>query len=344
MKTIQIEGGRSLSRIEVGSGICDIERLLENRRAVIVTDRHLYAEYSSLFGDIPAILMGCGEGEKTLKTLENLVSRLLELSADRKTFILGFGGGIVCDVAGFLASSYMRGVDFGFVSTSLLSMVDASVGGKNGVNCAGFKNIVGSFNQPEFVCCDIDLLSTLPGDELCSGFAEIVKHCLIADEPMLTWLEQNAAKALALDPYVMEKLVLHSVGIKAAVVNRDEKESGERRTLNLGHTFGHALEACGAFSRHGEAVSAGIMVAAGLSRSAGYLNEADLLRIKRVLSSLNLPVAVPDVGESVFRAMYSDKKREGDNIHAVLLKRLGEAVVEEVPMKAFEDAVRRCVN
>ena len=237
----------------------------------------------------------------------------------------------------------MRGVDFGFVSTSLLSMVDASVGGKNGVNCGGFKNIVGTFTQPSFVCCDIEMLKTLPPEEVCCGFGEIVKHCLIADEPMLTWLEEHAAEAVALDGDVIERLVSHSVATKASVVNRDEKESGERRKLNFGHTFGHALEACGVVHRHGEAVSLGMMVATRLSEQRGLISQSDVERVERILEALSLPTRLPDVDDAVFRAMYSDKKREGDRLHAVLLKRIGEALVEEVAMVDFERAVRATV-
>ncbi len=333
-------GPARVSRIEVGRGICDLDRLLGDRRAIIVTDNNLKSHYGDLFGDRPTLVMGCGEGEKSLATLDSLVKGLLELSADRKSFILGFGGGIVCDVAGFLASSYMRGVDFGFVSTSLLSMVDASVGGKNGVNCGGFKNIFGSFNQPQFVCCDIDMLATLPPQELCSGFAEVVKHCLIADEPMLGWLEEHAAEALSLDGEILEALVSHSVETKAAVVNRDEREAGERRKLNFGHTFGHALEACGVFKRHGEAVAVGMMVAARLSQRRGYLAEQDVTRIERVLRALKLPTQVPEVSDAVIAAMSHDKKCEEGMLNAVLLLRIGEAVVEKVMLTDFEEAVR----
>lgn len=343
MKVIDIKGASGSSRIEVGNHICDVARLLDGRDAVVVTDDNLEQHYGHLFGELPVLKVGCGEGHKNLKTLDRLVQGLLEIGAHRKTVLLGVGGGIVCDVAGFLASTYMRGIDFGFVSTSLLSMVDASVGGKNGVNSGGYKNIVGTFSQPQFVCCDIALLKTLPTEELCCGFAEIVKHCLIADAEMFEWLDRHADAALALDDAVLQRLVAHSVETKAAVVNRDEKETGERRKLNFGHTVGHALEACGVVSRHGEAVALGMMVSAKLSEQSGLLDDVAVARIECLLEKLSLPTSLSHIGDDVFRAMHSDKKREGASLHAVLLQEIGSAVLRDVPMVEFEAAVRSLV-
>ena len=261
---------------------------------------------------------------------------MLELNADRKTFILGIGGGIVCDVAGFAASVFMRGLKFGFISTTLLSQVDASVGGKNGVNFEDYKNIVGLFNQPEFVICDPSVLKTLNRSEISNGLAEIVKHALIADAEMLDYLEQNISGLLNLDENVINHVVTRSVEIKSAMVNLDEKEQGERRKLNFGHTFGHAIEKVAKIS-HGNAVSLGMVIAARYSHERGFLDKSDFDKIINLLKKLELPVVIDFDNNQILEALFKDKKREGSIIHFVLLKKIGQAIVEELPI----DVVRK---
>jgi 3-dehydroquinate synthase len=209
-----------------------------------------------------------------LETVTTIFNQLVDMEVDRSTLILGIGGGIVCDIAGFVASTYMRGTPFGFVSTTLLSQVDASVGGKNGVNFGGYKNMVGVFNQPEFVVCDMMLLKTLPFREIQCGFAEIIKHGAIADHRMLDFIENHRDAALDLESRIVEHLVYRSVEIKAGVVTRDEREKGERRKLNFGHTFGHAIEKLTGIP-HGEAVGIGMVMAAALSVKKGLLSPVD---------------------------------------------------------------------
>jgi 3-dehydroquinate synthase len=242
---------------------------------------------------------------------------------------------VVCDVAGFVASTYMRGLRFGFVATSLLAQVDASVGGKNGVNLGGFKNLVGTFNQPEFVLCDLRLLNSLPEAEVANGMAEIVKHALIADAGLFAFLEERAEQALALDPATIERLVADSVAIKAGVVGRDEREAGERRKLNFGHTFGHALEKVGRLS-HGEAVSIGMVVAAGLSAKLGRLPAAAYQRMIALLRRLRLPISTAADPGRLLEAVRRDKKRAAARIHFVLLDDIGHASVEEVDIRELE--------
>ena len=226
---------------------------------------------------------------RSLDTLSYIYNGLLHHNADRNSFIVAVGGGIVCDVAGFAASTYMRGILFGFVSTTLLSQVDASVGGKNGVNFSGYKNMIGTFNQPRFVLCDTSMIQTLPDREFISGFAEIVKSAVIRDAKLFAYLEQNAEKAVARDPEVIQQLVVESVKIKADVVERDEREQGERRILNFGHTFGHAVEVLTGVS-HGEAVSIGMMIAARRSATECGFPQSQVDRLERLLLRLGLPV------------------------------------------------------
>jgi len=259
----------------------------------------------------------------------------VSLGADRSTFVVGIGGGIVCDVTGFAASTYMRGLRFGFVPTTLLSQVDASVGGKNGVNLGGFKNMVGTFVQPEFVLCDPRVLQTLPRTELVQGFAEIVKAGAIRDAALFDYLEQHAVAALNGDEQALEHIILQSVRMKAGVVERDEHEQGERRVLNFGHTFGHAIEKL-TKRPHGEAVSIGMAMAARISVRLGMLDAGDALRLNSLLQALSLPVETCLPVSALFEALKKDKKKEGDALHLVLLRALGHADVQSVPVSEVE--------
>jgi 3-dehydroquinate synthase len=251
---------------------------------------------------------------------------------------VGIGGGIVCDITGYVASTYLRGIGFGYVATSLLAQVDASVGGKTGVNHKGFKNMIGTFNQPEFVLCDLELLSTLPEEERWCGFAEIIKHGAIADTGLFDYLESNAERALELDKEVIEKLVYDSIRIKARVVNEDEKEKGERRKLNFGHTFGHALQKV-AEVNHGAGVSAGMVIASDLSVKMGLLKKPSHERLRSLIAKYKLPVEISAKTEELLAAIRMDKKRQDLNIHFVFLKTIGQSVVEEVSLDDLEKAL-----
>lgn len=331
MTIIEINGSSGCSRLLIGESLTNFRNYLPGNRTVIITDQLVNELYGQHWKEFPLIVIGQGESIKKLETAEMIIQKLLELNADRSTFILGIGGGIVCDVTGFVASVFMRGLRFGFISTTLLSQVDASVGGKNGVNFDGFKNIVGVFNQPEFVICDPAMLKTLERSEVSNGLAEIVKHALIADKAMFEYLEQNAESVMSLREEAIEYLVLRSVEIKSAIVNRDEKETGERRNLNFGHTFGHAIEKIAGIS-HGNAVSIGMVIAARFSKEKGYLSKFDFDRIINLLAKLKLPVNQSLQPNLIYEALAKDKKRADSSIHFILLKRIGEAVVEELPM------------
>lgn len=335
MRVVEIEGLSGRSSILVGERLENLSRRLPQGRVIIITDANLLRLYREELPPLPVLSIGCGESVKTLETVKDLYEILVDLEADRSTFILGVGGGVVCDVAGFVASTYLRGLRFGFVATTLLAQVDASVGGKNGVNLGGYKNLVGAFRQPEFVLCDMRFLNTLPEAEVVNGMAEIVKHALIADAGMFAFLEDHAEDALGLDPATLEKLVGDSVVIKAGVVGRDEHETGERRTLNFGHTFGHALEKVGELS-HGEAVSVGMALAAGLSVRRRRLPAAAHDRIIALLRRLRLPVSADVDHRRVLQTLRKDKKREASRIRFVLLEDIGQARVEEIEIQELE--------
>jgi 3-dehydroquinate synthase len=262
----------------------------------------------------------------------------VEFSADRSTFVIGIGGGVVCDICGFVASTYMRGMRFAYIPTTLLAQVDASVGGKTGVNLGGYKNLVGVFSQPEFVLCDFDLLKTLPAAEMLSGFAEIVKHAAIADGQLFDFLEQNYEEAIKLDPAVIEKLVYESLVIKSTIVNADEREEGERRKLNFGHTFGHAIEKAAGVT-HGEAVSAGMVMASALSVEKGFLTGGEHQRLKTLLQKIGLPTGLRVNMESVLDALGKDKKRAGETVHFVLLNAIGKAIVTEISLNELRESI-----
>lgn len=339
MKILKVRGSTRESAIYVGETLRNISGYIPVERTVIITDSNVAAHYLGDFPPCPVITIGVGEKIKTLETVKEIFARLLEFGTQRSSFILGIGGGIVCDITGFVASTYLRGVRFGFVSTTLLSQVDASVGGKNGVNFEGYKNMVGVFNQPEFVICDMELLKTLPENELVNGFGEIVKHAAIGNKNMFAYIEDQCDKALALNPEVIEKLVYDSVVIKSGVVNRDEKETGERRKLNFGHTFGHAIEKT-IQAPHGEAISVGMVFAAALSVKRGLLSQKNADRLTGLLEKLKLPASFDINMDDVLDALGKDKKREGDSIHFILLEDIGKAVIQEIPIKEIETVLK----
>lgn len=254
---------RERSRVYVGPVGDLLTGALPEGRVVVVTDATVERFFAPLLAPYERLLVGQGEASKTLRTVGELYERLIDLGADRSTFILGVGGGIVTDVAGFVASTYMRGLRFGFVATTLLAQVDASVGGKNGVNVAGYKNMAGCFAQPDFVVCDPAMLCTLPDREFRAGLAEMVKAALIADGDLFAALERSSFAALREAPEQLRDLITAAIRVKADIVGRDERERGERRKLNLGHTLAHAIEKCSDRMNHGEAVAVGIALMAG---------------------------------------------------------------------------------
>jgi len=342
MKTIEIHGRSGASTILVGEAIGSIERYVPLDKTVMITDVTIMRHYQDILPPCPVIQLETGEKAKTLETVKDVCLRLMEIGADRSSFILGIGGGVVTDIAGFVASIYMRGIRFGFVSTTLLGQADAGIGGKNGVNLAGYKNMVGVFNQPQFVICDLSLLKTLPQKDLLCGFAEIVKHAVIQDPQLFSYLEAHYDRGLSLDPEVLERVVCDSITIKSSIVNRDEQEGGERRKLNFGHTFGHAIEKLSGIS-HGEAVSIGMAIASRLSHKRGTSAREAVERIESLLTKLGLPIRSHCAGEELLEAIRKDKKQQSDSIHFVLLKAVGDAFVEQMPIDELEDAIDGCL-
>jgi 3-dehydroquinate synthase len=339
MYTINIKTDTGESDVYLGEKLGNLGKYIpEGKKVVVLTDENILKYYSGYLKDFPIVQLGLGEKNKTLQTLEKIFEEFIRLEIDRSSFIVAIGGGIVCDVAGFAASTFMRGLKFGFVSTTLLSQVDASVGGKNGVNFQGYKNMIGVFNQPQFVICDVAMFKTLDPKEFISGFAEVVKSAAIRDNALLDYLEANYSRALDYDGEVLEKIIYESVKIKAKVVQNDEKEKGERRILNFGHTFAHSIEK-NLGILHGEAVSIGMVLATEASVKLGLLSLPEADRIKKILGNYKLPVKLDLEKDKIYNALLKDKKREGDFINLVLLHGLGNAVVQKVSIKDMEEIV-----
>ena len=275
-----------------------------------------------------------GESFKDWQHLQLIFDELLAHGADRQSMIVALGGGVVGDMAGFGAASFMRGIRFIQVPTTLLAQVDSSVGGKTGINHPLGKNMIGAFHQPVAVIADLNTLRTLPHRELSAGLAEVIKHGAIADADFLDWIEANTGALLACDTNAMAHAVLRSCEIKSAVVSADEREGGIRATLNFGHTFGHAIESGLGYGEwlHGEAVGCGMVMAADLSARLGQIGQADAQRLKRIIASMHLPIAPPKLGSQRFmELMQVDKKTEAGQIRYITLGSIGAARIQQVP-------------
>ena len=338
METVTINTNSGQSNILIGESLQNLQRYVPAVRPIIITDVNIGKLYHLDSMAAEVIVIGTGEEIKTLATVEDIYSQLISWGADRSAFIVGIGGGIVCDIAGFVASTYLRGVRFGFVATTLLAQVDAAIGGKNGVNFERYKNMVGLFQQPEFVICDPEVLKTLPQKEIACGLAEIVKHAAIADPDLFAYLERHAEDILELESRAVKKVVSASVRIKASIIRRDETEKGERRILNFGHTFGHAIEFATGVP-HGEAVSLGMVYASNLSFKRGLLTDAENQRLRVLLNDLHLPTRFNSKTEGVAEAIGKDKKRADVRIHFVLLNGIGNAVVEQIAVEELKETL-----
>jgi len=338
MDTFKVTGQTGVSEIILGTSIDEIGRFCKNKKIFIITDNNVRAIYENIFPSGEIIEIGTGEDIKTFETALYIYERLLSFEADRSSFITGIGGGIVCDITGFVASTYMRGIPFGFIPTTLLAQVDASIGGKNGVNFKKYKNIIGVFKQPEFVLCNINFLKTLPKTELLCGFAEIIKHAAIKDISYFEYLEENLDNIMSLRVPEIEEVISRSISIKTDIVNSDERESFERKKLNFGHTFGHAIEK---FSRlpHGQAVSAGMVMANNISLSTGILSLKEGERFKNLLRRFNLPVEIELNRDIIFDAIKKDKKRNSDTIDFILLEKIGSSMVVSIKIEELEHFV-----
>ena len=321
---------RGESRLYVGSAAELLGDLLAGEDAYLITDEQIAQLYPDLLGHLPRIVISGGEEHKSLATIEQIHRRLIEHGADRRSFVVGLGGGIVTDMAGFAASTYMRGIRFGFVSTTLLGQVDASIGGKNGVNVGGYKNMAGTFNQPSFVVLDPAFLATLPDREFRAGLAEVIKSAIIDDKSLFDLLEKHTLEGLRSDLELLGRVVRRAVGVKVRIVERDLRESGDRRLLNLGHTLAHAIEKCSQAMNHGEAVAVGLKLVSEAAQRMGLLAKSDATRIGALLDRYQFRVEPPVEVARLVGEMVKDKKSVGAQIDLILPCTIGHCRVERV--------------
>jgi 3-dehydroquinate synthase len=344
--------------IHIGAGLLDVAELfaphLDGKRAAIVTNpvvaplylARVHRALERAGAQAIEIVVPDGEPAKSWQTLDRVIDALLEARCDRATLLVALGGGVIGDLAGFTAAVYQRGVPYVQVPTTLLAQVDSSVGGKTAVNHARGKNMVGAFYQPRAVISDVAALNTLPDRELRAGIAEVIKHGLILDAAFVDWLEANMARLLVRDAEALSYAVRRCCELKASVVEQDEREAGLRAILNLGHTFGHAIETGAGYGEwlHGEGVAAGMVMAVELSQCLGLLAPADVRRVRALVASAGLPTEGPKLSaERYFELMSVDKKSAQGQIRFVLLEKIGAARVRGgVESGCVREALARC--
>jgi len=357
VQTLGVALGERSYPIHIGTGLLDRTDLvlpcLAQKKVAVVTNTTVAPLFMERLAgalarggvEVVRIVVADGEEHKDWGTLNTIFDALLEQRCGRDCTLVALGGGVIGDLAGFAAATYQRGVQYIQVPTTLLAQVDSSVGGKTAINHPLGKNMIGAFHQPKLVLADLDTLKTLPERELRAGLAEVIKHGLIRDAAFFGWLEANLDPLLARDADALGQAVMRSVAIKAEVVGKDERERGLRQLLNFGHTFGHAIETGLGYGAwlHGEAVAAGMAMAADLSRELGFLSEADAGRIGSLLKRAGLPIAASGIDSKRMRQLMSvDKKAREGRIHFVLLERLGAATLRsDVPSAAIERTLSR---
>ena len=357
-KTLQVELGDRSYPIAIGQSLLTSRELLskhiQGQRVVVVTNTVVAPLYlpsleenlRALGKHVTSIVLPDGEEQKTWASLMLVFDALLEAKCDRHITLLALGGGVIGDLTGFAAASYMRGVPFVQIPTTLLSQVDSSVGGKTGINHTLGKNMIGAFYQPQAVIADTSTLTTLPDRELSAGLAEVIKHGAIIDSAFFSWIEANIEQLRAKDPEALAHAITRSCEIKADVVRQDEREGGLRAILNFGHTFGHAIESGLGYGKwlHGEAVGCGMVMAADLSFRMGYIDYVSKVRIQKLVEAAGLPVLAPNLGEERWlELMEVDKKNEGGKIKFILLKPLGAPHITTVPKETLLATLRACI-
>jgi 3-dehydroquinate synthase len=340
MQTLTVELEDRSYPINIGAGLLRqkslLQAMLPARDILLVSNTTVAPLYAPAFRSaltdrrVVEVILPDGEQHKSLATAGRVFDVLIANRFGRDALVLALGGGVVGDLAGFVAACYQRGVDFVQVPTTLLAQVDSSVGGKTAVNHPGGKNLIGAFHQPREVLADTDVLETLPLRELQAGLAEVIKYGLICDRAFFEWLEQNIEALLRREPAALAHAIYRSCLIKAQIVGRDERERGERALLNLGHTFGHAIEAATGYVDwlHGEAVGAGLLIAAQMSQRLGGLSQTELARIESLLQRAGLRTRAPQIGAAQAAAfMRVDKKVKSGRVRLILLTSLGEAYI-----------------
>jgi 3-dehydroquinate synthase len=336
MKKLTYKFSNSSVDYWLAGGISHLKKIVDQKNSIIITDENIFNYHSKRFKNWNTIILKPGEDFKVQGTVDAVIDQLIDMQADRKTTLIGVGGGVITDITGYIASVYMRGISFGFVPTTLLAMVDASIGGKNGIDVGVYKNMVGIIRQPKFILHDMIFLKTLPQSEWENGFAEIIKHAAIKDAAMFRELEASSFKKYQSSQKTICVLVQRNAIIKTKVVQKDEFEKGERRLLNFGHTLGHALENQYELS-HGQAVAIGMTYASSISEMITGFKEAK--RVTDLLVKYGLPTFAEFDKEKVFAVLKMDKKRERKEMNYILLEKIGKGVVRSVDLKELEQLI-----
>ena len=342
MKKVKVNLKNNSYKVIVGSNLVNEENLkiLKNKEVLLVVDKNVPSQYKQLITKQLINMSSCcqtleikpSETNKNTKTLDKIHSKLIEERYSRDCILIGLGGVITCDITGFAAATYQRGVDFILFPSTLLSQVDASVGGKTAINHPQGKNMIGAFHQPIEVFADVDILSSLPDIEISNGLSEVIKHALIADKDFFSWLEINLKNITSLDSTSLEHAITKSIEIKAKIVSEDEKEKGIRKLLNFGHTFGHAIELYGKFRKfsHGQSVALGMLMAMELSREEEKFKEEDLNRARELIQEANPTLNLSNNfdEEKLIENMSVDKKRAGNQLIFIILEKIGKAKIK----------------
>lgn len=315
-----------------GETIRNLNKYTDPAGTILIVDDQVNHFHGDLLEGWKKVVVQGKESSKDIRVVENVVHELIRLEADRKTRLVGIGGGVVTDLTGFVACTYMRGISFAFVPTTLLAQVDASIGGKNGIDFGGFKNILGIIRQPDFLLFDFDLLETLPEQEWYNGFSEIIKYACICDAGLFTFLNKNKQKALSHDRETISFLIERSAEIKSKIVEEDELEGNKRRLLNFGHTVGHAVERIEDIP-HGQAVAKGMKMSAVFSEKLSGLSADEKEKIVQLIQDYHLPVEIRCHSDAIAQYFTMDKKREEHAIHFILLKEIGKAEIRLLPIE-----------
>jgi 3-dehydroquinate synthase len=314
-----------------------LKKMVDAKNAIIITDENVYKHHQSKFKGWNVIVLKAGEEYKVQSTVDSLIEELIALQADRKTTLIGVGGGVVTDMTGYVASVYMRGIRFGFIPTTVLAMVDASIGGKNGIDVGVYKNMVGIIRQPAFLLYDFSFLTSLPQTEWENGFAEIIKHACIKDAAMFRQLESNRLSLYQAKKNLMSELIKRNVLIKTKVVQKDEFEKAERRLLNFGHTLGHALENQYELS-HGQAIAIGMTYACHISEQLSGFKQTG--KVVKVVAQYGLPTYASFNKKKAIDVLKMDKKRERKEMNYILLEKIGKGMVKSIPLTQLEKIIQ----
>ena len=315
-----------------------LEQVVPKEKTILITDENLVAAQPAIFDGWKTIVVKAGEQHKQQSTVDFIIRQLIEYEADRNSFIVGVGGGVITDIAGYAAGIYMRGIRFGFVPTTILAMVDAAIGGKNGVDVGPYKNLAGLIRQPSFLLYDYSLLQTLPQAEWINGFAEVIKHACIKDAALFSHLQENQLENFQQDKKLLAALIEKNADIKTTVVVADEFEQGERKLLNFGHTLGHAIETIYQLP-HGHAVAIGMIAAASISVSINGFSAIEKESIRQLIEKYQLRSSIEFDHKKVWSLLKMDKKRASHEMNFILLNKIGEAIVKPIALDLLENLI-----